>query len=77
MEPLAGKVVHAAGPHQGQNPHRDLLGKGLTTGEGIAPLAGQRRCHHSQVMAGDGDGTLTEVEIQGRLRVRFDDVEIT
>ena len=76
MEPLAGEVVHAAGAHQRQHPDGDVVGERLTAGEGIAALAGQRGGHHRQIAAGDGDGALAEIEVEGGFRIGLDDVEV-
>ncbi|SKZ52536.1 Uncharacterised protein [Mycobacteroides abscessus subsp. abscessus] len=60
--PVARGVVHAARGHHAQQPLCDLLTEHSPSGARVGSTAGDRRTHHGEVVGGDLDRALTEVE---------------
>jgi hypothetical protein len=63
-EPFAGEVVHAARRHHAEDVAHDLLADSSLAGQRVDAAVRERRGHHGEVAAVDGDGALAEVEIE-------------
>ena len=76
VHPLAGIVVHPAGRHDGED-LVDVLDPDHAIARHRVDAAGrERRADHAEVAAVDLDRALAEVEVEIRLRIVLDDLEI-
>jgi len=76
VDPLAGVVIHAAGPHHAEHALDIFPADGPPAGHRVGPGIGQRRGHDSEVMAINRDRALSEIQLEHRIGIVLENAEI-
>ena len=63
VEPFACIVIHAARAHDAEHALDVFATDGLLAGDRIHPAIGERGRHDAEIISGDGDGALLEIQL--------------